>query len=333
MACPPPGWIREIKRGSSFLEGASLKDAVVAGLIESGAPFAAALSHGFVPSGRVLRVKDVKGEKTISAFHDDTRTPAEILKGLRADTGSEVVLFNDLTGAGRLRFLVPREPVGGTVVMQRDVGKYASLEVWKPGPNMNTAARDAVVEACDKHHVDNPGTDLVFLCTARYRKRYEIKLDVEQALTVMSQALKGSACLGGLFDGEMGQVDIGSSVFANWAISQLVIGDQIRDRTLIERGFGVLGDHGPYLLISDSLQKLAEHCVRLVSDIGYPGAMLSLVFCDESGQWIVAIAAAGSRFRRIKEMTQRPLGSGDILADRALARRRVHSRFKVGPEV
>ena len=94
----------------------------------------------------------------------------------------------------------------------------------------------------------------------------------------------------------------------------LCFGDEMRDRTPLQRGFYAIGKHMRKMSQRTELTEGIQRTLRLVHDVGFPGAMISLVLDNQEEKWIVARQAIGARFRKITSQTQRLLSGQDVLA-------------------
>ena len=119
---------------------------------------------------------------------------------------------------------------------------------------------------------------------------------------------------GGFFDGEFGADESGRFLFGDWGVATLCFSDEMRNRTLAYTGFKAFSETARSPTGFHSLRDAVEGSLRVVFETGFPGGMLSLVMRNEDDEWLVALGAIGSRFRKIVELTKRPLKENDILA-------------------
>src|SRR5215470_8161293 len=119
---------------------------------------------------------------------------------------------------------------------------------------------------------------------------------------------------GGFFDGEFGADESGRFLFGDWGVATLCFSDEMRGRTPAYTGFKAFSETARSPTGFHNLRDAVEGSLRVVFETGFPGAMLSLVMQNEDDKWLVALGAIGSRFRKIVELTKRPLKENDILA-------------------
>ncbi len=119
---------------------------------------------------------------------------------------------------------------------------------------------------------------------------------------------------GGFFDGEFGADESGRFLFGDWGVATICFSDEMRNRTLAYTGFKAFSETARSPTGFHNLRDAVEGSLRVVFETGFPGAMLSLVMQNEDDKWLVALGAIGSRFRKIVELTKRPLKENDILA-------------------
>lgn len=125
---------------------------------------------------------------------------------------------------------------------------------------------------------------------------------------------KKDVYFGGFFDGEFGADESGRFLFSDWGVATLCFSDEMRDSTPAYTGFKAISEtaHSPSGF--HNLHDAVEGSLRVIFETGFPGAMLSLAMKNEDDKWLVALDAIGSRFRKIVELTKRPLKENDILA-------------------
>jgi signal transduction histidine kinase len=298
---------RRIKPGLQFAGREVHKDAVVAAMIISGAPIGSALGHGLSPTGRIVRVKTLSEDnRTIEEFEEGI--PAEIIQ----QEGGNVLLGKLSTGCDPIIVAPHIEPDGRSIQLIREIGKRDYLEILRPEPEkILGAAIDCITRARDRILIDNPIASLMLVCNA-WRLRFP--LDVEHSVRLMEEQLPDKPCVGGFFDGEVGEDVTGRSMFGNGTVVGIVIGDEMRQRIPLHRGFTALASYGPDMTETNEISDAIDKALRIVVETGFPGAMLSLILKNQKDKYIVAQKAIGSRFEKIVAETKRQLNGTDILA-------------------
>jgi len=308
---------RRINPGLQFAGRAVYKDAVVAAMIISGAPLGSALGHGLSPTGRILRVKTLSDDNiTIEEFEEGI--PAEIIR----QEGGNVLLGKLSMGCDPV-LVAPRiEPDGRSIKLIREIGKHDYFEILRPEPEkILGAAVECITRARDRILIENPIASLMLVCNA-WRLRFAGSgLDVEQGVRRMEEQLPSQPCVGGFFDGEIGEDVTGRSMFGNGTVVGIVIGDEIRQRTPLHRGFSALKDYGPDMTGAFEISDAIDRALRIIVETGFPGAMLSLILRNKKDKYFVAQRAIGRRFEKIVADTKREFNGNDVLAKVAQAKK------------
>src|SRR6185436_18459959 len=90
-----------------------------------------------------------------------------------------------------------------------------TLSVLNPQPQMMLQMAQTLVDQSLKRiRIENPLASLVFVCSAHYRKRGTIGLDVGRAIKLIERKFV-KPCVGGFLDGEAGVDHTGRSQFGN----------------------------------------------------------------------------------------------------------------------
>jgi len=287
-------------------------DAIVTALIESGIPFGIGVADGLTSTGDILRVRRLSDdEMTVEEFYEEG-PPAEVLHRISSD----ILLVREMSVDPHPLVMRPQFQDDGSIRLRRPVNQHATFEIFKPdSEKVIDAAAETARQSLERMHIDNPNVYLIFVFADRYHAREEIGMEMEPAIYKVGEVLgKEVPCLGGLFNGEAGISLTSYSILANWSVTGVVFGDEMRERTLAYRGFAAMRKCVPSLLTARTREEIVELCLDLVFETGYPGAMLSLLFRDRPHDWIVAVGAHGERFKRIAKMTVRPMPEDDILA-------------------
>ena len=285
----------------------AFKDAVVAANVESGTPIEVNLNYGFEPTDNVVQVKEVdEDQRSILAF--DKCSPAELIE----QEGEGIVL---------LKFSTDGEPSVDLPRLTRDREKIRLLHKVKPNDSFRVGNPDEkkilqqFKESFDPSLkgmlVDKPIACLT-LAGRTWNNCFQSIFDFHKVLELVEQ--EGLPCIGGFFDGEMGVDQTGRSLFFNGASSNLIFGDEMREPTPPSQGVAALAKFGPRL--NDvSVEGFIKNALKIVFKTGFPGAMISLIQPNQGDDYIIPQGAIGKRFEKImRNMTRRPLNSGNILA-------------------
>ncbi len=297
------------KPGLQFAGREVFDDAAVVALINSGAPIGIGLTNGLSHTGYILRANAVSADgRTIEEF--DQGIPAEIL---RQEGGN--VLLGRMSTDGEPMIAVSRmEADGRSIRLIREVNSGDYFEILRPeAAGLLAAAGDCLEQARDRLLIQTPVGSLALACNA-WRDYSDKGFESEQALQMMESRLGGVPCVGGFMDGEIGVDQTGRTLFANGSIAGMVFGDEMRNRTPLNRGFAALADYGPSMTLTKSIDEAMEKALQIVIEAGFPGAMLSLKLKNGPEEFIVARKFKGKRFAAIFEDTCRSATGNDILA-------------------
>lgn len=282
-------------------------DALAAARLMTAFPFTSSIGHGLPATGRFLRIKQLsEDQRTILEFEEGA--PVEVL-GLK--TEEQMALLGELSH-GRDQMLAIARPAkdGRSVKTLRPLARNVCLEDLTPPAPLVPGHTVAVLEqAVRRLRLENPIACIGFICRSRLSPEFETPAAAVEAL-----GRNGLEYVGGFFDGEAGLDETGRSVYDNWCEAMLCFGDEMRDRTPLQRGFYAIGKHMRKMSQRTELTEGIQRTLRLVHDVGFPGAMISLVLDNQEEKWIVARQAIGARFRKITSQTQRLLSGQDVLA-------------------
>jgi signal transduction histidine kinase len=293
------------KDGLLYCGRHAYRDAVVAGIIDSGIPIGVALSYGLESTGTVLQVTEVAEDgRTILAF--DTCSPRSLF-----EQEGEGTLLVKLSAGGEPTIDLAQLPGDGKPLrVLRRVSPHDHFQVMKPdGEKILEHFRRCFDQARKGTLIENPTACLTVTSRDLYGS-FRPFFDFNTLLQFLKE--KGIACVGGFFDGELGMDETGRSSLINAASSCLVFGDEMREGALPYQGVSALAEFGP--LLNDPA-RFIEGALKIVLKTGFPGAMLSLILPDRGGEYIVAQDAKGKRFGNILDMSWRALAGGDILAE------------------
>jgi signal transduction histidine kinase len=307
-----------IRPGFLFAKRRVYRKALVAATIECGTPFGMSLTQGLEDTDKTYTVSELSPSdpRVITRFQEGTAS--EIWEGIRQI--SPVPLFANLE-LDRDRIVDLPVLEGEAIKMGRQAQKDELFRLMIPEPaKMHQAFREGVKRSLMKAWLLNPIGGLGFRCAGllRHSRRIGIDLNQETALIEHDLSERDSSYpkpfIGGFVDGEASVDGNGKSVLGNWSNATLAFGDELRFRTPVYRGFDKMAAFaarkGPETY-GDAIDRLT----RLVYDIGFPGAMLSLWQQDDEHDAIIAQAASGSRFKKVLGVAEPiPVDSMDLIA-------------------
>jgi hypothetical protein len=319
------------KDGFQFANRRVLRDSVVAADIITGVPIGLSLNNGLESTKKVLKVtKLARDKKTVLEFNGES-PKSQLADGL---------MLAKLTADDERIVDIPLPLEDGSVQMLRQlkVGDY--FEMFQPTSKIAEKALNGIDLAKRRVFVEAPVATLVFPCNAYNPRTKDGKADAKTALTQIEKALENHSkqaipCVGGFFDGEIGIDAQGRSRLTNGGVGYLIFGDEIRERTPLYKGVSALAALGHKLLADselsrEAIQSAIRNALQIITDTGFPGAMLSLKLSnldrgsDEKKRFIIASEAVGERFLKIRDLTKRPFEGTDILA---LVAREGQARF------
>jgi signal transduction histidine kinase len=298
--------------GLQYANGMVYEDAVVAAGITSGTPLALSFMHGLTSNNRILQVSELGADrKTIKRFHQG---PALDVIQEEKEHGGVVLLEN--ISAGRQAWMgkpKTNEVKSDTSVrMLREIEEDAVFRVWRPEPDsIHENIALGVGNSMNRIRLEHPIACLGIRCAGYPAIANDINLDLELELAKVEGLTH--KYVGAFLAGEAGTDSLGTSYLSNWHTSTLVFGDELRDRTTFHRGFIELAKfaRGPALQTTDDAY---DRLLLLVHEIGYPGAMISMVLHDQNGEMIIGQDAVGSRYEGIVGVTRQRSDGDDILA-------------------
>lgn len=305
--CQPPEGARRAA-ALQFANDRVCTDALVAARIITAFPFTSSIGHGLPATGRFLRIKRL-GDNSRTIFEFEEGVPAEVL-GLEKEGAT--ALLGELSHG--------RDPMLAIARLAKDNQSVRTLRPLAPNicfedltPHASSAPGKTVgllEQSIKRLRLENPIACFGIICQSRqplYREFDKLAAEVE------ALGRNGLEYVGGFFDGEAGMDETGRSVYNNWCEATLCLGDEMRERTPLQRGFYAIGQLRQ-ISQRTALTEGIERTLRMIRYVGYPGAMVSLVLDDREEKWIVAREAIGARFRKISDQTQRPLSGKDVLA-------------------
>lgn len=314
-----------IRSGVLFANEKVYRNAIVAASVECGTPFGISLTQGLTDTGKTLNVAelDPQDRRIIRRFREGNARDAVRDAMATVQQDSSVPLFANMA--------LDRDPTVDTptfeaelVKLTREVDECEPFHVLVPEPKkMQLAFRDGVRLSLQQAFLLNPIGGIGFRCAGLLRNFEKIGLDLEQEIAVIEHDLSfrdnpiNKSFVGGFVDGEAGQDRNGKSVLGNWSNATLALGDELRFRTPVYRGFEELASFAG-MKGADTLTEGVNRLTQLVYDIGFPGAMLSFCLREEEQYSVIGQSASGSRYKRILEDRKTySLDGDDILAKAA----------------
>lgn len=282
-------------------------DALAAARVVTAFPFTSSIGHGLPATGRFLRIKQLsEDQRTILEFEEGA--PAEVLN---LKTEDQMALLGELShGRDPMLAIARRAKDGRSVRMLRPLTRNICFEDLTPASPVASGQTVALLQqAIRRLRLENPVACFGIVCQSRLAQDFE-----KSAAEIEALGRNGLEYVGGFFDGEAGLDETGRSVYNNWCEAMLCFGDEMRDRTPLQRGFFAIGKHTRKMSQRTELVEGLQRTLRLVHDVGFPGAMISLLLDNQEEKWIVAREAIGTRFRKITSQTQRLLSGQDVLA-------------------
>lgn len=294
------------------------KPIVVAASVECGTPFGISLSQGLTDTGHSFNVAEVDPQNPRLVRRFSEGAVGDVMEQLRQL--SPLPLFDDEA--------MSRDPAvdmptleGETLRLSREVRQGEPLHLLIPEPGkMRQNFMDGIKESLRRAWLLNPIAGLGFRSSGllRHSKEFGLNLENENAFIERDlsrwHSLDGKPFVGGFVDGEAGVDANGKSVLGNWGNATLVFGDELRFRTPVYRGFEKLADFAGKR-VAETHKDAIDRLTKLVYDIGFPGALLSLCMYDQERGAIIAQSASGSHYKNIlNEVPHYPLDGDDVLA-------------------
>lgn len=290
-------------------------DAVVAAQVDSGVPLGVSLCRG------LESVEDEKGivRRRVSELSEDGRyitafdegPPDECLN----DGDGLLLLAED--SKERDLIMAASDPADRSRVKVTDkISAGETFRVLRPHPEqLLTMAGEIVQRSNERVRVRHPLGCLSLICSSHYRdSREHVSLYIEQAIKNIEDAFDRAPCVGGFVDGEAGVDETGRSQFGNWSMVGLILGDGMRDRTPLYRGFGALAKYSHRLNEETTIEDAVAKSLELVYETDFPGVMISAPLPDQEQDYLIVQGTKGARFQGMTVGTGVPITGGDALA-------------------
>jgi hypothetical protein len=302
------GYAEPRKRSLQFVNRQAFSDSLAGCLILSGVPLSTSMAKGLQSTGRMLRVKKLSDDgKTIKEFHEGTFE--EIFKG-----ETKPILLRDLSPANDVVRAKSLPDQGYSVVnVLRELQEGAVLEVTIPDPDrMYAETKKAHGVSLERASMKHPAGCLSFKCSGHLAYSNELGLQLETGIAAMQKKFGIPSYVGGFFDGEIGTDNAGGSICGGWSVAGLIFGDELSERTAVHAGFDSLAKHGVKLAGTFELDIDLQQSLELIFDLGFPGAMISILMPDREKKRFIPIKAKGRRFERLFDLMRN--GEGDPIS-------------------
>ncbi|HEX8719931.1 MAG TPA: FIST N-terminal domain-containing protein [Pyrinomonadaceae bacterium] len=289
-------------------------DAVVAAQVDSGVPLGVSLCRGLetVRDDNAIvrrRVKDLSEDGLyVDAFFEGS------LDGY-ANGGDGLLLLGEDSKERDFIMALHEPAAGGRFRVMDKLERGETLRVLRPHPEqLLRMAGDIVRRSTERVRVRHPLGCLSFICSAHLRRRRQhVSLYIEQAIKSIGDAFGGVPCVGGFVDGEAGVDETGRSQFGNWSMVGLILGDEMRDRTPLYRGFKALAKYNHGLTAETDIGAAIGRSLELVYETDFPGVMISTLLPDQEDDHVIVQGAKGKAFAGSAPGTRIPITVGDPL--------------------
>ncbi len=314
------------KASWQFAGAAVHAQSAVSALVESDIPFGIAMAHGLTPTGRHVFVRDVtdNGHRIVNFAKAagttlQLQTPKEVIDECEKKQRGKVLFgMETAEDEGEEVVLFPQVQDDGSAFVNRPVKPHWSLELLTSTPKMlHETASQMIDRALVAGHIDpfHLACIIGFHSDARSVYAMELKLDVPKALRNLTKSYPGVPMVTGLVYGEIGLGRQGHPVFRHWTTSGLVLEDQIAVRSCHRLGYRTLaganepqatnGERRAILATAQTIEDVLTAAIDAVTEMGFPGSMISLAFHDHKSYVIVARKAHSKGWERMIPFTIR----------------------------
>ena len=323
----------EREKSWQFADEAVYTQSAVAALVESDMPFGIGMAHGLRGTGRYVFVNEVadNGYRLLSLAEPAgnrlvVKTPEQVIA--ESQRPKEKVLFGVASpeDEGEQVVVYPRVHGDGSASVTRRMKEHWPLEILScRREHLHGTFPEMMRRALKRGNVDpfHLACVLGFPCVARSQYAREINVDVPKALEALQQSYRDIPIVAGFMFGEIGLNTLGRPAIGSWSISGLTLGDEITPRNLNRLGYRALAraersvpaDRGvtTSLATAESINDVLVAAITAISELGFPGSMISLVFHDRKSYVIVAQQAHSEDWRNVIPLTVRRAEDGDIL--------------------
>ena len=304
--------------GLQFANDETYDDAVVAAGITSGTPIGLSFAHGLTSTPQILQVSELGSDKkTIRHFHQGPALDST----LGQEKPGEVMLLENISTDHQSWMGRPEPGEDNSIRMLRQIEEGAAFRIWRPeSRKMHKNIVNEVRNSLQRIRLEKPIACLGIRCAGYYAIAGDIQLPLEKELTEIEK-LTGGEYVGAFMAGEAGTDSLGRSYLSNWHTATIIFGDELRDRSTFHKGFVELANHNGFIEFTRLASGLAvqirkdafRQLLRLVYEVGFPGAMISLILNDVNGQMIIAQDALGKRYQNVVRNMRLRTDCADIL--------------------
>jgi signal transduction histidine kinase len=281
--------------------------AVVAALLEADFSIAGSLARGLKRTTRRVKIKSLSPDgRSITALEGgetweelDFAKRGLVLLGERGTSEEEV--FAESSKDGTWLLLRPARAGDELAVLELDAEE------------IRLKASEAVQAAMRRRRVAKAEGCLVWCCTGLYRNRDAFGLDLVGDIRQTAKTV-GTDVVGCFLDGEAGIENTGLPALTNWGAVRILMGDELRDRSIYRLGYGALAKQFGKLAATKNLEETIDVALDVIADAGFQGGMISLIIGLDNAPQVVALGSRGVRFERIRNDTRRRLDGDDVIA-------------------
>ncbi len=290
------------------------QNGLVTALLDCDTRTGASMRAGLQETGDFLRVKDFDDDvNTVRSFYEEG-DPVSHLRNR-----NNFAVFGAMNMTGDPTVLWPTHNKDGSVSFLRKLGNYRHLQVLEFGANpasngspSQQARTRAGVSAADV------AATFAFVCTARL-KSFEQDREFIGIGNGTAESANKAPFFGVYLNGECGLNSRGRPDQNNVQVSCVVFARNLSNSAQLRRHSRRLAETSEALLSSFTVKETVKQALAGIERAGFSGGMLSLICSEDDdvdtmGGSIVAQDAFGGGWKKIIELTRRPIGGTDVLA-------------------
>ena len=316
----------ERKTGWVFVNNRVVTNGAVMALIKTNISFGIGIAHGLHPTGEYLHIKEVSKDcRRIISFSKIIergkeakllrKTPEEILKEYKK---KDHTVFFGLRGPEEDEHIIlyPIIEEDGSAFVNQPVHEHYTVELLATEvKETQQAASQAMKRAILKGHIDvfHLGYLLSFSCQARYESIEKEGLKIIDAWVKIKKENPGLPFTVAFVAGEIGLVESGRSSVRNWTVSELLLSDQLSQRSILRSGYLSIAKAGQRMAESESINEVLYEASNAITSSGFHGGMISLVFRDKGEYVIVPKESVGLGWHKAQLIRQKKAGECDVL--------------------
>jgi signal transduction histidine kinase len=275
--------------GVQFFDKQVLKNAIVAARLTTRTLLGMSVGGGLERTKSIVHVTALgQDNHTVKEFN--RRPSLDVLKELEQEYGFVVLGKRSYSGEPIVEKPSAVESPPAVKLLLHETREDDAFRVLKINPERLTkGASDSIENSCKAVGLSNPIGCLGFRCSGFFANQSGIDLDLQAEITEVERALDiHDGYVGGFVDGEAGRDNLGSSQLRSWSTSAVVFGDELRHRAAVYEGFYQTAQFlSRYPSQTESAERSIFALLKLIYDIGFPGARLFLVLDDNVGQRLV----------------------------------------------